>query len=320
MKVKPCYFFTDYFLFLILLKHTISEKSEIPLQNINNIDSEIHLVVSGSIQNILSNDYQGDIPYKIIVNGNDEFNCLQDCYLKEDNNYITIKFNVSIKTCAYMFEDLEYIKEIDLSDFDMSEVTSMKSMFNNCINLEYINLTNINISSVEDMSFLFSSCESLESIDLSQLDISKVTNISYMFSYCEGIEYINLNNLNISSVEDMSYLFYECNSLTSIDISKNLSSVINMSYLFYGCESLESIDLSYFDISKVINIKFMFDYSAQFINLSHINASTVEDMSSLFAEDEYFDYFHIKSIDLSYSDFSKVKNFSNMFRSCCDLE
>ena len=320
MKVKPCYFFTNWFLFLILLKYAISEKSELPLQNLNNIDSEIHLVVSGGVQNILSNNYEGDIPYKIIVNGNDEFDCLQYCYLEEDNNYITFKFNVRIKTCAYMFEDLEYIKEIDLSGFDMSQVTSMKSMFNNCINLEYINLNNINISSVEDMSYLFSSCISLESIDLSNLDISKVTNISSMFSYCENIEYINLNNLNISSVKDMSYLFYECNSLTSIDISKNLSSVINMSYLFYGCESLESIDLSYFDISKIINIEFMFDYSVQFINLSHINASTVEDMSSLFGEDEYFNYFHIESIDLSYSDFSKVKNISNMFSSCCDLE
>ena len=56
-----------------------------------------------------------------------------------------------------MFDGLDNIKEIDISDFDASKVTSMKYMFNGCKNLEKINFGNIKTSLVTNMENLFAS-------------------------------------------------------------------------------------------------------------------------------------------------------------------
>ena len=58
-----------------------------------------------------------------------------------------------------------------MSNFDDSKVTTMNSMFKNCVNLVNINFGEINTSSVEDMSYLFQDCIKLTSIDLSNFDI-----------------------------------------------------------------------------------------------------------------------------------------------------
>ena len=50
-------FFFKLVSFFNFIQYVTSEKSEIPLRNLNNNDSEIHLVVSGGEQNILSNNY-----------------------------------------------------------------------------------------------------------------------------------------------------------------------------------------------------------------------------------------------------------------------
>ena len=67
-KLKLEYNFLICLLFLILLKSTILE-SETSLRDLNNNESEIHLVVSKS-NNIrfLSYSYEDENPYKIIIN------------------------------------------------------------------------------------------------------------------------------------------------------------------------------------------------------------------------------------------------------------
>ena len=53
-----------------------------------------------------------------------------------------------------MFSGLVNIKEIDLSEFDSSNVISMSHMFYDCQNLEKINLGNIDTSNVEKMNYI----------------------------------------------------------------------------------------------------------------------------------------------------------------------
>ena len=50
-----------------------------------------------------------------------------------------------------MFEGVTTMKEIDLSNFDTSKVTTMASMFNQCVDLEKITFGNIVTSSVKNM-------------------------------------------------------------------------------------------------------------------------------------------------------------------------
>ena len=128
------------FIFLLnfVLINTIRDK---PTRNLINFYSEIRLVVKGKgEQNFLSENY-GDIrPFEIVLNGKTKIDETFD--LGEDKNNITLKFDEDIEDCEEMFSYLENILEIDLSNFDMSHVTNMLSMFDSCSNLENINLTN----------------------------------------------------------------------------------------------------------------------------------------------------------------------------------
>ena len=153
-KIKLRYFLTFSFVFLLLLNLTEAE-SDKPLRIINNVNSEIDLIISKSYTRLLSHNYRGDMPYKIIINGNEETFSYNFYDLNEDINYITLKFNVQIKTCAFMFERFDEILEIDLSDFDISQVTSMKSMFNNCNNLKSLNLLNFSLNCSTNYIFSF---------------------------------------------------------------------------------------------------------------------------------------------------------------------
>ena len=59
-----------------------------------------------------------------------------------------------------LFQGCDYITEIDLSNFDTSEVTNMFRMFNKGSSLTSLNLSNLNTSKVESIGSMFAKCES----------------------------------------------------------------------------------------------------------------------------------------------------------------
>ena len=114
------------------------------------INSEIHLVIQGSGQQKLLDDlYSGVEPSEVLVNGVKDDSCSKTCNLVGDRNNITLKFNTQIESCRSMFSGLGNIIEIDLSNFDASNVKDMRFMFDGCSKLEKIEFGNINTSSLE---------------------------------------------------------------------------------------------------------------------------------------------------------------------------
>ena len=156
-------------------------------------NNEIHLIINGKgTQNLLYNNFN-PAPSAVLVNGILNSSCTKSCYLPEDVNNITLQFSEQIKSCENMFLNLNNIIEVDLSDFDSSQVTNMAMMFKNCPNLI--------------------------SVDLSNTSRNKLENISSMFSSCSNMKTINFGNIKTSSVIDMEKLFYGCSSLISVDLS-----------------------------------------------------------------------------------------------------
>ena len=99
--------------------------------------NEITIKISGSeIQNILNENFSYK-PDEIYIEGIsypiDEQNRLMN--LTNNENYITMKWNYKLTDCMHMFNGLLNIIEIDLTNFDLSEVTAMNLMFKNCNNL-----------------------------------------------------------------------------------------------------------------------------------------------------------------------------------------
>ena len=168
----------------------------------------------------------------------------------------------------------EYIKQnsktthkLDLTMLDVSMVKDMSYIFADKRNDKYpyaelksIDVSNWDVSNVTDMYCMFDSCLSLESIDVSKWDVRHVKNMSGMFYRCESLESIDVSNWDVSNVKDMHSMFEGCESLESIDVSNwSVDYVESMSYMFYGCKSLESIDVSNWDVRDMRDIKNMFN-------------------------------------------------------------
>ena len=144
-KLGQKYPFFSTCLLLMLIKLTFVEvMNSDDLKPSNNYDSEIHLITQGKgTQNILNNAFEFD-PSEVIVNGYLNNSCKKTCYLTDDINNITLKFSELINSCEKMFKGLENILEIDLSYFDVSQVTSMHEMFKGCSYLVNVILSNSN--------------------------------------------------------------------------------------------------------------------------------------------------------------------------------
>ena len=157
---------------------------------------------------------------------------------------------------------------INFNDIDVSNITSFanisgKGLFEG-MDFDYIDVSNWDVSNVTDMSWMFYNCSNLKSIgDISKWDVSNVTNTCDMFVNCSSLENLNLSNWNVSNIKNMSRMFYECCKLKSVgDLSKwDVSNVETMNRMFFGCKILTINDLNNWNITNVERMTLMFKNS-----------------------------------------------------------
>ena len=140
-------------------------------------------------------------PDEININGEKQVYIKNEYYLNQSENYVELIWDTPLTNCSQMFKECSKILEIDLSNFDSSNVKTIESMFYECSSLTSINLTNFDTSNVSDMNQLFYSCISLNSIDLSSFITSKVNYMYSMFQNCSSLTSLNLSNFNTSNVK-----------------------------------------------------------------------------------------------------------------------
>ena len=189
--------------------------------------------------------------------------------------------DAEITDASYLFyygARLDYLEEILTL---CKNVTSCESMFDLCGDeLTQINLSNFDTSNVTSMSGMFSGCYSLTNLDLSNFDTAKVTRMASMFQQCSSLANLNLSNFNTSYVTGMGSMFYGCRALKNIDLSSfNTALVTSMSNMFNGCSALESVDLSSFNTLSINNNHSMFQNCTSLIKVI-INRQDVFKMTS----------------------------------------
>ena len=81
-----------------------------------------------------------------------------------------------------MFAGMNNLKEIDLSNFDTSEMTSFYQMFMGASSLKTLDLSGFNTKKVAVMAEMFKDMSELETVDLSNFNMSNVNYIGLMFS------------------------------------------------------------------------------------------------------------------------------------------
>ena len=279
--------------------------------------SNISLTIKGKGFKKLFYESFSSYPVTIYINGiiQNKINYTYN-FTEEYNDVELIWFN-NINSCYRMFYNCEDIKTMNLSNFNSSEVTTMKEMFYSCSSLVSLNLSNLITSNVKNMGSMFKECVALSGLDLSFFDTSQVEYMDNMFYRCRNLSSLDLSSFDTSNVFQMNLMFNGCNKLTSLNISNfNTSNVKDMSDMFNGCNLLTSIDVSNFNTSKVTSMTRMFSgYKSSIpLNLSNFDTSQVKSMDDMFNGCS-----NLTSLDLSNFNTSQVTNMDNMFKECISI-
>ncbi|WP_257000138.1 BspA family leucine-rich repeat surface protein, partial [Listeria monocytogenes] len=92
--------------------------------------------------------------------------------------------------------------------------------------LEALDVSNFNTSSVTNMKTMFNGCNSLEELDLSNFDTSSVTTMASMFKDCTALKSLYLDNFTDAAI--MTDMFKGTTSLTYLFVSHNLSTFTSL--------------------------------------------------------------------------------------------
>lgn len=152
----------------------------------------------------------------------------QDADLNDINTY-------NVTNMDYLFEKFrEKIRNINISKWDVSNVKSMNSMFQDCRDFN-CNLSEWNVNKVTNMEFMFFNCEYFDS-DLKNWNVHNVINMDAMFCGCVKFKGDGLDNWKIDKVINTSMMFDDCKNF-NCDLSKwDVSKVVHMFKMFSGCE------------------------------------------------------------------------------------
>ena len=287
------------------------------LRNMNIYLSEIKLVIKGPGESFFINNNFNPSPSEVIINVDIKYSGIKSYDFTEDLNYVVIKFDEQITSCERMFEQLNNIIEIDLSNFDASQVVNMSSMFFNCNKLKKIYLGNMDTSLVQNMDFLFNKCEKLTSIDVSNFVTSSVTTMHQMFGNCEALTSIDVSNFDTKNVEDMYEMFGYCKELITVNVSNfNTAKVKDMQGMFFLCGKLKYLDLSSFVTSSINNIIYLFAGCDSLVYIK-LNSFTFKEGDYL---NSMFEWISQKKICINDGSSIRLLNltYPNMIYNCSD--
>ena len=210
------------------------------------------------------------------------------------------------------FIGLKELHELDVSNFDTSNVNDMSRMFAYLENIEDLDLSNFKVKNVKNMEYMFIGMTKIRNLNLDWENNSDVSNTRGMFSGLKSIKLLNLSNLDTRNVINMSAMFENMSSLESIQFGEKFitKNVTTMGGMFSNDVELKTLDLSRFDTSNVTNMEYMFylNHKLNPLNLSNFNTSRVQNMSYMFSN-----MWALENLDVSSFDTSNVTNMAHMF-------
>lgn len=250
--------------------------------------------------------------------------------IKFGSNFVTSK----VTDISYILYYNTSLTELDIDDWDVSNVTSMYSSFFNCCNLTTFGenaLANWNTGKVTNMEHAFRWLKKLTALNLEHWDVSNVKTFSYCFCNLAWTDVLDLEAWDISKCEDLSMMFHSCKTLTTLKVNtwdvrnvktfdhfiaqmgsnfKNMdvsnwqvtNKCENLNAIFHGFKGT-TLDVSGWDTSNVTVFTQMFDGCSNLTEikgLQDLNTSNGRDFNQMFISNK------IKHLDLSFIDTRKA--------------
>ncbi|MDA9472577.1 BspA family leucine-rich repeat surface protein [Enterococcus sp. 5H] len=119
-----------------------------------------------------------------------------------------------------MFRGTSSLLSLDVSEWDISNVTVLTGIFWGASNLTSVNVSDWDTSNVTIMGSVFRDMSSLVEVDVGKWDTSKVTNMYMLFSNT-NLTTLDLSNWNTIKVTNMSNMFAGNTSLNTLILGSN---------------------------------------------------------------------------------------------------
>ena len=219
-------------------------------------------------------------------------------------------------------------KDADLNDIDVSQIKSMNYMYDpqtkglfKMLDPHNIDISEWDVSNVEDMSFMFAGCENFN-CDLSRWNVSKVKYMTRTFLKCTKFTATDLHNWDIRNVEKINGMFCRCKSFDGKEVENwNIANgkLKSLARMFMGCENL-NCNLSKWDVSNIEDMHGIFKRCPSFEGkgLENWDVSNVADAYEMFYECTNL------QADLSNWNIQNINDMEDMFTNCkklnCDFK
>ena len=216
------------------------------------------------------------------------------------------------KDSRYTFRGFTKAEDIDVSNFDSSEVEDMAYFFYKMNSLRSLELSSFNTDKTTDMTGMFAYANSLKKLDLTNFNTSKVTNMSAMFHSMFNLDELKISSFNTENVTNMNGMFYGASKLASLELLNfDTSNVTDMGRMFSGMSSIQQLDLSHFNTANVTAMNDMFSLMTSLTQINfgaNFDTSNVTDMTGMFYQST-----GLVNLDLSHFNTRKVKSMNSMF-------
>lgn len=185
-----------------------------------------------------------------------------------------------VTTMKSMFSKCTALQNLNVSNFNLSSCTDISSMFSmnnygsNSPPLTELDVSNWDVSNVVEAGWAFYGLGNLKALNVSKWDVSNISSFHHMFAWSysliiEGLEnwnpknaktlnalfhsnkntFYDLSNWNVSQVENFGQMFENQKAVTEIKgLNKwDTSSSKTFYEMFSGCGALTELDLSSFN-------------------------------------------------------------------------
>ncbi len=239
---------------LFYTNNTLRYLPKVDMTNITNVYQMFYLAYSMLYVDI-------DIPNATSVSS-----LFENCYSLQ---YAKVKTSNKITSTQSMCYTCYALREIDISEMDMTNVTSMNRMFCLTPSLKSIDFSAVTTTTaLTSMYQMFNACSAKTITFGEHIDTSNVTTMNAMFANCNDLETINgLNYFDTRKVTNMAGMFQTNYNIpghiTSLDLSSfETPALTNAENMFAYRSALVHIDMRNFDFSTVTSFSAMFGQNA----------------------------------------------------------